>query len=296
VHDEATEQDTSTRVAASPESVIVTNDDRPPSLPVALRRFVVVFLVPVAVLLAAGIAVAVRRHPTYSATTQLNVGVTEASTQGTPGYTLAAQELASSYSRQADSQQVLAPVAHTLQIPLATVESRLSVSTVPDSPTFYIHATSRSSSFAVRLADTTAATLRRQVNSYVRRNGASLLLARYTRFESRALMLADVASQLKAQATLHRNGVTAAQAHSAEVTAQVAALEASARAQSYSTAFASPDSTNLQILNAATSAQNDRKTYLERYGIAGLVAGILIGAALAYLLGWVLWRRDTRQR
>ena len=79
------------------------------SLGTALRRYPVLALLPVVVLAAAGITLGLRRPPTYTASTTINVGAPDINSQATPGYVQAEQTLASAYSREVTSQFVVQP-------------------------------------------------------------------------------------------------------------------------------------------------------------------------------------------
>ena len=124
------------------------------SLGTALRRYPVLALLPLVVLAAAGITLGLRRPPTYTASTTINVGTPDINSQATPGYVQAEQTLASAYSREVASQFVYNPVAKDLNIARGDVASRLSSSAVPASPTFTINATGSTPSGAVTLAAT----------------------------------------------------------------------------------------------------------------------------------------------
>ena len=75
-------------------------------------------LLPVVILAAAGITLGLRRQPTYTASTVINVGAPDIASQATPGYVEAEQTLASAYSREVTSQFVYKPVAkHAPHLP-----------------------------------------------------------------------------------------------------------------------------------------------------------------------------------
>ena len=80
-----------------------------PSLASSVRRHPFLVLLPTLLLLAAGIYVGNKKHPTYSATATINVGKSDINTQATPGYVTAAENLASTYSRVVESQHVVNP-------------------------------------------------------------------------------------------------------------------------------------------------------------------------------------------
>jgi capsular polysaccharide biosynthesis protein len=279
-------------VARESSRQLTPPSDTKPSLGMALRRFPLLAIMPVIVLVAAGITLGLQRHPVYTASAELNIGVTDANSQATPGYEEAAQQLASSYSRQATSQLTTGAVAARTHQSAGLIASRLSSSAVPDSPTFYINATGPSIADAVSLANMAAHVLQRSVDAAKRADGKAVQLSRYTKMERRADTLEIKAASLKNRRAANPSRVSAAAVHTAALEAQVAVLEANAQSSKYTSAYIASSGTNLQILNPASSALSDRKTYLERYVIVGLVAGLVVGVALAYLLALARpWRR-----
>ena len=259
----------------------------------AMRRYPMLVLLPVVVLVAGGVAIGLRRAPTYTATTQLNVGTPDANTQATPGFALAAETLASSYSREATSVHVYQPVSAQLGVSQGMVAGRISASAVPNSPTFYVNATGNSPQDAVRLANlaTQALTARLKLDSA--QSGSVQLLARFRQVQAQADRLSAVSAHLKG-ANAGGASISPHRLQQAQVNAQVAQLQAQALANQYSSPSTQGQGQVLDVLNPARSASSDRASITERYGLVGLAAGLVLGAALAFLAAAIRARRLTR--
>ena len=260
----------------------------------ALRRYPLLVLLPVIVLAAAGVVIGLKRTATYTASMELNVGVPSAGNQATPGYVTAAQTLASSYGREATSDLILDPLSLQRRISPATLATLVSVSVVPNSPTLYVNATGSSSTRAISLANATGDLLQSRVNAAVSQSLAGRLLISYRAEVAQADRLDAYASHLAGLQKTPGSGVTLAQYQSARLRAQVAQLRAQAQANRYSNQVTyGPESTNLVVLNRAVSASSNRTTMTERFGLVGVLAGLVIGAALAFLVARLRARRPA---
>jgi capsular polysaccharide biosynthesis protein len=258
-----------------------------------LRRYPVLALLPVVILAAAGITLGLRRAPTYTASTTINVGSPDIASQATPGYVQAEQTLASAYSREVTSQFVYGPVAKQLGISQSAVASRLSSSAVPSSPTFTINATGPSQQSAIRLAQTATAALQHYINVVNQGETTSTqLLNRYRNAEREADRLSALSGKLDGQNRALPGSVSATRRQEAHLAAQVAQLKANALSAQYSAgSTTSRTGASIQVLNPATAATSDRRTTAERYGVIGAAAGLVLGAALALLVANLRRRR-----
>jgi hypothetical protein len=274
----------------------------PPSravgLGTALRRYPVLALLPVVVLAAAGITLGLRRAPTYTASTTINVGSPDIASQATPGYVQAEQTLASAYSREVQSQFVYNPVAKDLNLSRGEVASRLSSSAVPSSPTFTINATGPTKESAITLAATATKELQHYINVIDQgETSSSQLLNRYRDATREADRLAGISGKLAGQNSVTPGSVSATRRQEAKVAAQVAQLKANALAQQYTNSSTMSRGATIQVLLPATSATSDRQTITERYGVIGVAAGLVLGAALALLVANIRrrkWPADAR--
>jgi hypothetical protein len=277
------------------------------NLAAAVRRFPVLVLLPVVVFVAAGITLGLRRHPIYTASSEINVGVPNVISQATPGYVEAAVTLASAYSRQVNSHNINQQVAKHLGLSTATVASRLSSAAVPSSPTFFINGTGPSVAKAIQLTNAATAALQKTINSLQQGEGASpSLLRRYRALQDDADRLASNLSELQAQpastttgfATTGGGTSTTAAANAqatkirqAKVDAQAAELQAQALAGLYTQSATSTRGAIIEVLNPPTGASSDRRSVTERYGLIGLVAGLVMGTVLTLMVATIRDRR-----
>src|SRR6185437_6207492 len=175
-----------------------------------------------------------RRAPTYTASTTINVGAPDLASQATPGYTLASQTLASAYSREVTSQFVINPVARQLHVSRAQIRGRLSSSAVPSSPTFTINATGPSPQSAIALAGQATAALRHNINVLNQGETSSTqLLTKYRNAQQTADRLSAEAGRLDGLNRVSPGSVSATRRRNAKVAAQVAELQANALGQQY---------------------------------------------------------------
>ena len=268
-----------------------------PSLASSVRRHPFLVLLPTLLLLAAGIYVGNKKHPTYSATATINVGKSDINTQATPGYVTAAESLTSTYSRVVESQHVVDPIARALNKPVSAVSSNLTATPIPGEPSFTITAKGSSSASAVALAHEAVASLQKFVNqSATQQGGPSQLLAKYQSAQNTANQLELKASTLKARLNLNTPGVTKAKVADAKLAAQVATLKAQSLSGAYLNLSQNGSAPSLDVLNDPTSASTtNRKTNIEKYAVIGVVAGLVIGIAFAGLVGAIQNRRRNRQ-
>lgn len=251
----------------------------------ALRRYPLVALLPVVVLVAAGITLGLRKPPTYTATTQLNVGSADINSQATPGYVQAEQTLAQAYSREVTSQYVYNPAAQSMGLSPAAVAGRLSSSAVPNSPTFTINATGPSPRSATQLAAAATTALKHKINQLDQGENASTnLLNQFRQAQGQADRLQARSGALQARHASAAGGVSQANLQTAKLDAQVAQLRAQALGNQYTNASTMSRGAIIDVLNPATSATSNRSSIAERYALVGLAAGLVMGAALALLV------------
>ncbi len=263
----------------------------------SVRRHPFLVLLPTLILLATGIYIGNKKHPTYSATATINVGKSDINTQATPGYVTAAESLTSTYSRVVASQHVINPIARALNEPVGTVSANLTATPIPGEPSFTITAKGTSSASAVGLAHEAVVSLQKFVSqSATQQGGPSQLLARYQSAQNTANQLSLKASTLKARNALNTPGVTKAKVNAAKLAAQVATLKAQALSGAYLNLSQNGSAPSLDVLNDPTSAsKTDRRSTIEKYAVIGAVAGLVIGIAFAGLIGAIENRRRIRR-
>jgi capsular polysaccharide biosynthesis protein len=247
----------------------------------------------VVIFAAAGITLGLRRAPTYTASTVINVGSPDIASQATPGYVQAEQTLASAYSREVTSQFVYGPVARQLHTSQAAVASRLSSSAVPSSPTFTINATGHDQQSAIQLAHTATKALQHYINVVNQGETQSgTLLSRYRAATREADRLSAYSGKLDGQNRVHPGSVSSQRRQDAHVASQVAQLQANALSAQYTAGGATTKTgASIQVLNPASAATSDRRSIAERYGVIGAAAGIVLGAALALMVANLRRRR-----
>lgn len=267
----------------------------PVSLGRAIGRHPFLVILPMILLLAAGIVAGSKKKPTYSATAMINVGKSDIITQATPGYVQAAQVLASSYSRVAMSQHVAVPVARTLGEPVAYVSNHLTAVPINGEPTFSITGTGKSAGSAIRLTNAAVNAVVKFSNVAQTQQGSpSQLLSRYQRAKATADRLHTKAGILQGQIQAGLGG-SRAQVNRIQVAAQTADLQAQAYGSAYATLLQNGSAPVLDVFNPAMNATTNRTSNIEKYAVVGGVAGLVIGLALAAFVGGLQERRALRR-
>jgi curli biogenesis system outer membrane secretion channel CsgG len=254
----------------------------------SIRRYWLLALLPVVVLVAAAAVLAQTRPSTYTAQARLQVGRLNISPAGAvSGFAEAAQTLASAYARAITSDGVVDSLATRFHTTPSAIRARISATPVPSSPIVSIFATGPSARQAVTLANAASAAL---VSYLVRSNQNSpdaRRLLQEIRVEELAFQRALAARQaIKRRPPLGIHGQQVA-ANLDDARLQLSSLEAAYQATVGSEAVSSL----LQPLNQAYSASSNRAHRLQIAVFAGLVLGVLIGLALATLRANLAVRR-----
>jgi uncharacterized protein involved in exopolysaccharide biosynthesis len=270
---------------------------RPPPHPLGPLRPVVSrwwLVLPVTLAFAAGGAyVGNDAQPTYSASSTINVGRTDVRVQALPGYAAGATSLAAAYARIVQSAEIEEPLARRLRLPVDEVHRRLSAVPVPSNPFFTISGTGRTADEAVRF--TRAAT--REIQAYVKRSdrgdvSVDALLSRYRSVARRQAALQRRIDSLTADAV---GSAVPASAARAQAQYDTLAIQAEALKQQYAERSAEVATTaGITVISPATTAESDRNKTIQRLVAVGLVAGLVVGSALALLLEGA--RRARRRR
>lgn len=264
----------------------------PGGLGSAIRRHPILAIFPVLVLLAAGVVAGMKKHPTYSASATINVGKANIITQATPGYVQAAEVLAGTYSEVVMSQHVSAPVARELGESQIAVSKALTAVPVSSEPTFTITGTGRSPQSAISLTNAAVSQIVKYSNGAQTQQGSpSQLLGQYVSAQSRADTLNSKAGSLQGRLSAGVGHVTHAQVTRAKVAGQVAQLQANAYGSAYQSLLQNGPAPSLEVLSTAMTATSNRNSNVEKYGIVGLAAGVVVGVSLAGLAGGIEARR-----
>jgi hypothetical protein len=279
-----------------------TSRGGPVTIASAVRRHPVLAILPAILLLAAGVVVGAKKAPTYSATATINVGKSDINTQATPGYVQASTVLASTYSRLVMSQHISVPTARLVHQSAAAVGAELTAVPIATQPTFTITGTGSSPEAAVELTNASVTALQGFVTrSATQQGGTAQLLAKYKSATSLADQLQVTSNALQGKFRAQQAGltqtlpsgaparpVTQAQVTQAQVASATASLQAEALGNQYLSLAQNGTAPTLDVLiNPTATTTSNRTTNIEKYAVVGLVAGLAIGIALAWLVGSV---------
>lgn len=252
---------------------------------VRMRWWLILLL---ALLLAgAGIALGLDRSPTYGAESRLSVGSFDAATQSVPGYVEASEDLASAYSRIAESDVVLGRVARESGMSLVEIRDRVTAAPIPESPVLRIDATGPSAESATGLATAATGTLRSYINESQDPDARSDELLGEFRKWSRVAVTLEARLERRRQARERdRGAVSADLIQQTEAAAEVARLRADGTATAYQSARERDraEGADLTVIESPQAADSDRLAVVQQLGFVGLVGGGIVGAALAVLL------------
>ncbi len=239
-------------------------------------------LIPVVLLVGAGLALGLLRAPQYTATANLSVDFGAQNPSSLSGSVTAAQALAESYARAIDATPVVLQVSRKTGTPKEQVPDRISASPIPASTVVKVSGTAGSAGDSTRLANVSATALTRYIATLNgTRQGSAPVLAQFRQAESVYQDRLDHQEELAARVEADPSDETAAgELQRARVKTQVALLKKNSVGELYGAsqqAYVAP----LRFLNVASSASSDRLSRLQLLGFIGLIAGLAVGAALA---------------
>ena len=269
------------------------------SLGTALRHNWWLVVIVTLLCIGAGAGYGLIRDPVYTAREKLTVNRINLSAPGAlSGYAQASQALAAGYSRAITADAVVLPVARAAKLSPDTVRARLSATPVPESPVFAIEAQGPSEASSVRLAHLASDSLL----AYISQLGRSAPDADrlYAKFQVWAQRANQHRAEIDRIQRLLRQGQGSSALRASLVDAQTAFdsadLKTQALKQAYTVALAGQSSTEpAQVLSPAVSGVSDRRRKVELIGFGGLVAGLLLGGSLAYVLERLKMRRRRRR-
>jgi uncharacterized protein involved in exopolysaccharide biosynthesis len=261
----------------------------------ALRRHKLLAILPLVLLTAAGIAVGLRHKPKYTATTQMWVSGFDLTSPGAlSGYTDASSSLASTYARLATSQPVAIAAAKRTKLTPSAVQGQVTATPLPSSPIFSVTATTASSQESIVLANATSTALARFVGYTLAQSGPTSTA--FTQFRQAEAAL-NAKQTARDNAQRHASTNTSPGAEAALTTARTQYDVALARVQSLQTEYqglqasSTSGSGTASVLTPATYSTSDRSSFLQKTAFVGLLAGFVLGIALATLRANLLARR-----
>jgi capsular polysaccharide biosynthesis protein len=262
--------------------------NRPAGLLYALRRYWLVALLPVILFGALGVAYGSQRQPTYTASSRLIVGGLQLNTSGAQaGFATAVQGLSEAYSRAVTADDVIGPVARQFRTTPDAIRGSLNGTPLPNSPIFTITAAYPSQRGAVQLANATSQALLRYLQKLYGNNPATQRLLRAYRQASET---ANTKSALAAVRKKRYDATSSSANRDAYVRAKSqadsAALDQETIGDQYRAASGSNvgSSTIVQVLSGASAASSDHKAAVEKFGVIGVVIGLIIGLGAALAL------------
>lgn len=234
----------------------------------------------------AGVAIGIKREPVYTAEARLNVGNVDVNSQALPGYVVATQSLAASYSRAIISQEVVGAVATSLRRSQVDVASHVRASPVPESSVIRVEATGSNGLTAVTLVNAASQSLARYVRGLNPAGGVSdRLLAQYRQAELDFAKAEQRHRQLARRYVSNPSGDLRAALREATATMRTANLKVQALGVRYQDIEQNRPMDNfVQRLTTATTAASDHDSALAIRAFTGAIAGLLLGAALATAL------------
>jgi capsular polysaccharide biosynthesis protein len=272
--------------------MVVQDDFRPPALappPVSLARAIrwnwLVVALSVAAFVLAGAGLALLRSPTYTATARLAVGRIDITSPGAlSGYAIATEALATGYSRTVTALAVARPVSAKTGISVKDVQSHVTATPVPESPVFRIEGTAPNPDQAKALANYSSQALIRYAARLNQENPDSSRL--YRQYKAAILHRKLAKQQLsiaRADAGARPTAKAEAEVDSARGEVEAASLRVEAVGKAYTASIQSQVATQLiQVISPATEASSDRRSTFMIFVFIGLVAGLLVGGAIAY--------------
>jgi uncharacterized protein involved in exopolysaccharide biosynthesis len=249
----------------------------------ALRRYWITALLPLVILISAAVVVGLTREPNYTAETRLTAGRVDS---GTPtsalaGFTTATQSLAETYSRSVHSDQILRKVANDTGTPASLVSSDVTAAPIPNTPVFSVTAEASSPVLATKLSVLSSEALVHDVSRSVRMSLQSdELFKEYKAATAQENLAQERYRHYKADSAPPQ------QIAAARADLKGALLRAAALRQSYLASNQNQSGTAVpEIIGRATGASSDRGRVLQILLFVAVVAGILVGTALALVRG-----------
>jgi capsular polysaccharide biosynthesis protein len=243
-----------------------------------------------------GVVYGLSRPKTYTATATLQVGQANPNSPGFGSYVQSSSALATVYSHAIDAEPVLTTIQQKLKLAPSETIARLSSEPLPQIPVFRVIATGSAGAGAIRLANVAAEAIIAYENQS---NSASQVTSLLNAYHEASLNLQRASAKLAEfeSLTQGKEREAGARAHGrskppdssvfvpdkAEVDTAAAKVKAIAAAYTAAVASQAPRTGFVSVLANATSASGNKRSKVEMYGVIGLLAGLVIGCAVAVL-------------
>lgn len=255
-----------------------------------LRHPALVVLPAIALVLLA-LAIGLLRSPVYTSEARINVGRVDVPAYTLQGVTVGNVTLASSYARAIAAPAVIRGAARDAKIPVEEARDNLEASPVPSSTLIRVEAEGDSRREAQRLANAAAARLIDYVTELNVRQQEARSLGRFRNAAERVGRARQRLVRVQ-----RRRGVNSRAADRARLDLQTAQLAArSVGNRVFQASIVPPPENLLQLVVPAATADSDKGSVLRELLLIGLVAGLVVGIALALLrTNWHVLRRVRR--
>jgi len=248
----------------------------------AVRRWWPGVLILGLLFLAVGLFVGFQRDPEYTAEARLTVGRLDVDPASLATFASATQSLASAYSRAVDAEPVVRRVARRVGMEPNDVRAHVKASPVPESPVIRVTATGASEEAVIRLANATSRALVDYTSTLNRSSEDSRRLLVEYRRASREVARAQAFRDRLGQSAVGSERSRALEEADAQV--DTARLRANSLASAFESSQQGRGSSKLvDVLTGAVGASSDRTSKVQLLGLLGLVAGLLLGVAIAGL-------------
>jgi len=237
------------------------------------------------------------RPKTYTATATLQVGQVNPNSPGFGSYVQSSSALAAVFSHAIDAEPVLTTIQQKLKLAPPEAIGRLSSEPLPLIPAFRVIATGLTRAGAIHLANVASEAIIAYENQS---NSASQVTSLLNAYHEASLNLERASAKLVEFESLTRSKEREAGARThgrskppdssvfvpdkAEVDTAAAKVRAIAAAYTAAVASQAPRTGFVSVLANATSASGNKSSKIEMYGVIGLLAGLVIGCAVAVLL------------
>jgi capsular polysaccharide biosynthesis protein len=260
----------------------------------ALSRHWFAFLLPVVLLVGAGVGLGFKRPLRYTATANLQVGhVYVSNPAGVSTVIEATETLAGVYARNIHATAVQQDVARQLKRAGIRTAGGLSATPLPSSPLIKVTGEATSAAAATAVANAGAAALVAHVNRQVRATGATATLTR--RYRRAALVYRQAHARENRLSRRYRNDPSAKNKRAMDVAgaeADTALLNRQALRASYEQAvIGGASAAAVEVFSRAVATTSDRSQTVQVLAFLGLLGGLAIGVCFALLLA----SRDLRR-